>query len=136
MDSFIFVYGTLKRGDGNYFRLLHNKKGAEFVDEAITIKTYSMIQSGIPYVSKNDTKHKSNIQGEVFKVSDEVLYSLDMLEGHPDWYYREKIPVKCTNGTVLNAFIYFNENGHGVYVEDGVYKENIYGRRTVAIHSI
>ena len=135
-ETLLFVYGTLKRGDGNYFRLLHNKEGVEFVAKAVTVKKYSMMQSGIPYVSKNDENHKANIQGEVFKVSDIVLSRIDILEGHPDWYYREKIPVKCVNGTVMDAFIYFNESGHGVYVEDGLYKEGVYGGRPVAIHTI
>ena len=118
----VFVYGTLKKGQGNYFRLLHDKPGVRFVDEAVTVNKYSMKVSGIPYVSKKDKTHAVKITGHVFEVEYDTLKRLDMLEGHPEWYYREKIHVKCKNGAIVSAYIYFNEEGRGFYSQSGIYE--------------
>jgi gamma-glutamylcyclotransferase (GGCT)/AIG2-like uncharacterized protein YtfP len=84
----IFVYGTLKRGYGNWERLLKDR--AEFLGEAVSIdKTYAMWLTGFPLLADTRNGSGSYVVGELFEVSDEVLSDLDRLEGHPGWYCRE-----------------------------------------------
>jgi len=114
--DFVFVYGTLRKGFGNY-RLLSD---AEFIGNAKTKDKYIMYARGIPFVSKNFSQ--SHIVGEVYKVDKKTLRDLDRLEGHPNWYYREKVPVILEDGKEIEAWIYFNdmENGHTVETGDFV----------------
>lgn len=103
--DYIFVYGTLRKGFGNHRRFLNNP-GAEFIGNAVTKEKYAMYASGIPFVNKN---HKvSNIKGEVYLVDLYVLKNIDALEGHPDWYYREKVDCILDDGKEIKAWIYFN----------------------------
>ena len=52
------------------------------------------------------------IHGEVYEVEcNEVLKALDELEGHPNWYVREEVPVHLTDKEeIVHAYIYFNYN--------------------------
>lgn len=103
----VFVYGTLKKAHGNH-RLL---KGSKYLGTGLTKNRYVMYEDGIPYVSKSFSL--TNISGELYEVSGATLDSLDMLEGHPIWYKREKTIIKTIdkNGNIklTNAWLYFNE---------------------------
>lgn len=80
----VATYGTLKRGFGNYNRLMQT---AEFVGKCKFKGTmYSM--GGFPAVSLHGD---TDIHGELFDVDDETLDRLDQLEGHPRWYLRQKV---------------------------------------------
>lgn len=77
----IFVYGTLLSGFGNHKRLLEDK--STYLGTAkIRGKMFSM--GGFPGVAEGE----ECINGEVYEVNDEVLKSLDILEGHPNVYKR------------------------------------------------
>lgn len=80
----IFVYGTLLSGFGNHKRLLENKSTYLGTAE-IKGKMFSM--GGFPGV----TEGEDDIHGEVYEVNDEVLKSLDRLEGHPNFYKRTQV---------------------------------------------
>lgn len=111
----VFVYGTLRKGFGNHGLLA----AAKFICNAVSLSKFKMIASGIPYVSKEPV---SNIIGEVYEVTDDELSSLDRLEGHPNWYYREPINLKnIETGEELEAEIYFNDGGKGQLIESGDY---------------
>lgn len=79
----VFVYGTLKRGEGNH-RLL--AQGCLFIgDDTIKAKLFDLghfpaIQQGTDVV-----------QGEVYMVGPNTLRRLDALEGHPNFYKREVV---------------------------------------------
>lgn len=97
-----FVYGTLMSMYGNN-RLLVDET---LVDKAITVNDYQMFASGIPYVLKEINKYP--IHGEVWEVKKESIRSLDGLEGHPNFYRREKIQVTLkSTGEIVEAWIYF-----------------------------
>ena len=118
-----FVYGTLRRGQSNYQRLIDSKEGFEFVGPAVTINKYTMLSSGIPFVHKQP--EASVIKGEVFMVWDnKLIKSLDALEGHRDGerqgYHREQTPVRLDNGMNMSAWIYFFYGvPHGSIVQSG-----------------
>ena len=121
MKTKIFVYGTLKRGHGNHVLL----KDSEFLGPALTVNKYVMYRAGIPYVSKS--LELSGIMGELYSVDELSLNYLDMLEGHPTWYKREKIPIDyiSNKGEIkqTDAWLYFNEQipNSATVVKTGTY---------------
>ena len=116
MDKILVsAYGTLRPGYGNN-RLLVD---STHIGEGSTVEKYTMTASGIPYVSKRPLH---NIVVDVYEVSKDTLKRLDQLEGHPEWYKREVIPVKV-NGEILNTWLYFNEGYSNLsIVPEGNYK--------------
>jgi len=80
----VFVYGTLRRGQGNHVVL----DGARFVRTARTLEGWAMLDLGaFPGVVPGD----GAIVGELYEVSQHVLKRLDRLEGHPTFYHRERV---------------------------------------------
>jgi gamma-glutamylaminecyclotransferase len=116
---YMFVYGTLMRGYGNN-RLLRN---AEFVGSAKTSERYTLYSSGIPFLTEGEMV---NVKGEVFKVNEEILPSVDILEGHPVWYRRKIISVNLEDGNTVKAWAYFMPkslmSSFAKIVKDGDYK--------------
>lgn len=100
---YIFVYGTLKRGFYNH-DLLEN---AEFVCEAITKEKYPMVNTEgyFPYLINNKGLGHY-IQGEVYKIDEIILATLDILESYPSHYDRRQIQV-VSLGIELTAIVYF-----------------------------
>jgi gamma-glutamylcyclotransferase (GGCT)/AIG2-like uncharacterized protein YtfP len=117
----VFVYGTLRKGYGNN-RLLTQ---ATFLSKGETVNKYTMFASGIPYVNKHI--ETDTIKGELYEVTDKELERLDLLEGynpskHEDsWYKREKVDIKDENGSIEEAYIYFNDTKTNTIVESGDY---------------
>jgi gamma-glutamylaminecyclotransferase len=111
----IAAYGTLMSGFGNN-RLFRN---STLVGKGLTQELYTMRASGIPFVNKEPT---SRIHVEVWEVPMQDLSFVDSLEGHPEWYKREEIPVELENKEVVNAWLYFNDSSSGVVVEDGNFR--------------
>lgn len=76
----LFAYGTLKRDFHNAFYL----QGARYLGEFTTDPAYSMYSFGTyPAVSEIG---KTAIEGEVYKISEAQLASIDRLEWYPDFY--------------------------------------------------
>ncbi len=113
--EYIFVYGTLRKGHRNH-RLLEN---SEFVGYAITKDKYSLFVDGIPYVVKIPV---SKIKGEVYRIDKHTLEKLDRLEGHPDFYKRERIDV-VINDRIIKAWIYFYPYPKGKLIESGDFED-------------
>ncbi|MEO2068955.1 MAG: gamma-glutamylcyclotransferase [Desulfurobacteriaceae bacterium] len=114
----LFVYGTLKKGFWNH-HFLQNEK---FVGKAETKEKYAMYVTRIPFVVKNEKV--STIKGKVYEVSKETLKEIDRLEGHPEWYKRELVPVVVSvNGKKkeVKAYVYFSLDPRGVIKEDGIF---------------
>ena len=103
-EHHVAVYGTLKRGHGNYERFLSD---SHFLGAGTTKDKYPLIIQGLPYVvNKKGIGH--NVEVDVFKVSADVLKSLDALEGHPTWYERKQIAIDMEDGSTKFAWLYFN----------------------------
>lgn len=103
-EHLVAVYGTLKKGHSNYYRYLTSSK---HIGRGETKDKYPLLVRGLPYLLEEKGKgHKVTV--DVFKVSDEKLADLDILEGHPRWYVRKQIPIKMSDGKVLMCWIYFN----------------------------
>jgi len=100
---YLFVYGTLKNGFHNH----HLLEDAEFICSAATKQKYPMvnIEEYFPYlIDAEGIGH--HVEGEVYKIDEEILAMLDILEGYPNLYNRHKIRVKSL-GIELQAITYF-----------------------------
>lgn len=86
MDQLVFVYGTLKRNERNFFVMRDHSNG-RYVGECSTSPEYSMINLGFYPAVLSGGVH--SIKGEVFEVDD--LAALDHLEGYPNHYDRKMI---------------------------------------------
>jgi gamma-glutamylcyclotransferase (GGCT)/AIG2-like uncharacterized protein YtfP len=87
--ALVFVYGTLKRGG----RLSSHMQSAEFLGDAITSeKVWQMISVNDAFPAV--TKGLAAIQGQVFKVDKATLSLLDMVEGVPSLYTRERVKIE------------------------------------------
>ena len=79
MATILFVYGTLKRGERNYFRLADQ----EFLGEVLTAPRYRVVDLG-PYPGLvRDAASGLAVHGELFAVTDRCLAELDAFEDVP-----------------------------------------------------
>ena len=116
----IFVYGTLKKGQPNYSRMLDPVNGkASFCGRASTIDKFPLVIAGkynIPFLL-NIPGEGQNVQGEVYSVGDQMLAFLDRFESIPHMYQRTLVKLKVeewvdgagcaqTPGSTMEAFVY------------------------------
>ena len=81
----IFVYGSLRKGMGLNAVLTTSK----LLGTIKTLPKYTMYDLGaFPCIDKNGT---TSITGDVYRVNDDTLSQLDMIEGVPNLYYRDEI---------------------------------------------
>lgn len=85
----VFVYGTLKRGRSNHGVLAK----AEFLGRCKLPGRHTMVDlryyPGMVFNPK--ATEDTYVLGEVYRVSKEQLDTLDIIEGHPDYYVRTKV---------------------------------------------
>jgi gamma-glutamylaminecyclotransferase len=82
--TFVFVYGTLKAGFSNH----HWMGAARLVTKAQTSDLFAMYRApSYPYLSKLPALYR--VQGELYEADEELMKKLDILEGAPDYYFRE-----------------------------------------------
>jgi gamma-glutamylaminecyclotransferase len=99
---FVFVYGTLKRGDCRHGHLA----GSVFVGEAVTAAGYRLFHLG-DYPGLLDEAGGGSIEGELYEVTDGQLRALDDVEGvDENWYARRPIRLEAPF-TDLPAEAYF-----------------------------
>lgn len=125
MDHLCFVYGSLKKGFWNHPLL----KGSEFIGEARTREKFLMLEAGYPYLFDEEqvkegksrktspeiiekfSKPMLRVTGEVYKVSENTLRTLDFLEGVEDNHYRrEKHLIILDSGGLRLVNIYLPTN--------------------------
>ena len=96
----IFVYGTLKRGHGNYERLMRR---ATFLGDAITAPYWRLGSCGsFPILQRGNCC----VHGEVFNVDRATLRQLDRLESEGTMYQRRRIYVTMEDGGLLRCWTY------------------------------
>lgn len=115
--TFVFVYGTLRKGFGNHSLL----RTARFLGPARTRKPYAMYADRVPYVVRGEDV--TPITGEVYEVNNRTLRSLDRLEDHPHWYQREPVAVLLEDGSDVIAWMYFFPRPRGVLIPSGDFSD-------------
>mgnify|MGYP003639127714 CR=1 FL=1 len=106
--NLVAVYGTLKRGHSNHLRHLGSER---FMGSGKTQTKYPLVVSGLPYL-QSTAGLGHHVEVEVFKVSDNTFSDLDILEGHPEWYIRQRVPITMSDGQVLTCWVYFNDTNN------------------------
>ncbi|KAM6986735.1 gamma-glutamylaminecyclotransferase B-like [Aplochiton taeniatus] len=98
----IFVYGTLKTGQPNYFRMVDKSNGAaKFLGTARTVKKYPLVIAGeynIPFLL-NIPGDGQRIRGELYEVDDKMLAFLDDFESCPTMYQRTPVKLELDADT-------------------------------------
>jgi gamma-glutamylaminecyclotransferase len=87
MNTNIFVYGTLKRGQRSH----HILQNQEFLGEALTQPLYRLYDTGSHPALVDDRQNGIAVHGEVWQVSEEALQKLDEYEEAPDYFSRRPI---------------------------------------------
>ncbi|CEG37131.1 Uncharacterized conserved protein [Plasmopara halstedii] len=112
MDTFVFVYGTLKRGFINYERYLHPAELAgkvEFIGTGLTAcAEFHLVLNpdrSVPCMYRANVDGYQ-VPGEIFRVDADALMALDILEAIKDNYYvREEIQVSIVEGKMMHQTI-------------------------------
>lgn len=106
---YIFVYGTLRQGRSNNHVL---GKGAEIVSVTQTIDDFLFACGNIPYVLKGTEEYpegyKAPVVGELWHIPLCNLSRIDDLEGHPDFYKRERVNVLGLEDVSMYIYQYPN----------------------------
>ena len=103
--NIVAVYGTLKKGFSNYYAHLSKSR---HIGKGTTKDKYPLVVSGLPYLINNKGVGH-NVEVDVFSVDNKTLERLDILEGHPKWYKREKVMISMQQGHhQIPCWVYFN----------------------------
>lgn len=99
----VFVYGTLMRGG----RLHHHLKGAEYLHHA-SLKGFSLYDLGwYPGIKVETEGRESLVHGEVFRVDEQTLAHLDMVEGNGSLFMRRMVDLwNPERGPLGPAWVY------------------------------
>ena len=98
----VFVYGTLKKDCD----LNHIMDPSTYLGKAVTKDKYKLHNiNGLPMLEKGI--EENYIEGEVYVVNDEILKTLDVLEGIPNFYQRESIFVMLGDVDLIYTYVYF-----------------------------
>lgn len=98
---YVFVYGTLKKGERANFKL----DASDFRGGFMTQMKFRLFGEAFPMAFLDEEGH--NVAGEVYYVDDPTLDRLDQYEGYPGFYTRDKITVRGrTTGLILSCWMY------------------------------
>lgn len=91
----VFVYGTLRKEQPNSYLLRDSRfLGKYYYPEGIMVS-----MGGFPGLIETLNAGKPNTV-EAYEVSDETLEELDILEGHPNWYFRTPVTIGGHEGFI------------------------------------
>lgn len=104
----VFVYGTLRVGQGNYHRLQLSK--ARHLGTETHVIPYTMYDLGsFPALFQLD--EVEDVTGDLFEVNAVTMYGLDMLEGYPNLYNRTVVTLPATDThDTCQAWVYYMED--------------------------
>jgi gamma-glutamylaminecyclotransferase len=98
--TFLFVYGTLKRGEPNHDHLV----GARFLGKARTQPIYRLLDLGAyPGLVRNDPDGRS-VLGELWEVGPDTLARLDEFEEVPQLFLRQAVQLTGHSGPAQAYF--------------------------------
>uniref|UniRef100_A0A3P9JAT3 Gamma-glutamylaminecyclotransferase n=1 Tax=Oryzias latipes TaxID=8090 RepID=A0A3P9JAT3_ORYLA len=112
----VFVYGTLKRGQPNHYRMLDATNGkAEFLATALTTQRYPLViatEYNIPFLL-NLPGQGQRVRGEIYEVDERMLAFLDAFESVPSMYQRTVVDLEVEDGgaelppgSITQVFVY------------------------------
>lgn len=116
----VFVYGTLKKGQPNYYRMLDTTNGTvKFLARARTVDPYPLViatNNNIPFMLNVPGKGQ-RVRGEIYEVDDKMLKFLDWFESCPEMYQRPLVQLEVEEwagededkpkaGSIVESFVY------------------------------
>lgn len=102
--SLLFVYGTLKRGQSNEFRM----GDSECLGPVRTLPIYRLYSLGWHPGMVLDRENGLAVEGELWSVDTETIGKLDEFEGSPHYFRRENVALADIVGDV-EAYMYQGE---------------------------
>lgn len=114
--SYIFVYGTARKGFHNH----HYLEGAQYIGRAHTKEKYALYADTLPYLVKDPV---CQVKGELYEVDDTILTRIDILEGEPEFYMRLLDTVITDDENEHQAYIYFYPRKTGTLIPSGDFAE-------------
>lgn len=121
----VFVYGTLKRGEGNH-RLLEESK---FIGNDVLkgFKLYDL-PYGFPCVVKSNS-NDDEVSGEVYEVDSQTLERLNILEGYCEKGFKYNHYDRLEEKTILDnnvfVYVYTETPDNGTLIKDGCWTKYI-----------
>jgi len=119
LKHLVFVYGTLKSNEPNHSVILTSEGCGEsvLVGRGLTRECFPLViasRYNIPYLLDAPGRG-SRIHGQIYRVDDDKLRVLDILEGVPDHYVRRQVPVDVVEpgheqASHLTCWLYIQEN--------------------------
>lgn len=101
-NNLLFVYGSLKSG----FPLHRIIEGREFMGVYKTLPDFKLVSLG-PFPALLDAKDGIEVTGEVYRVDDDILGYLDVVEGvSRGMYVRKPIDVHDQLGDAITVWAY------------------------------
>lgn len=116
----LFVYGTLQSNLCNHSLL----DKAIFLGQALAGERMALYVGRLPYLVREARYDGPEVLGELYLVNEEVLATLDRLEGHPNFYKREKIVV-FYEGEAEKVWAYLYPSPCGTKSLSGSYKADL-----------
>lgn len=101
ITPYVFVYGTLKKGHGNWRWALSDE---EYIGSRTTVEDFILGCIGFPFAFPRGLFEDETVveqlykpvRGDLFKVSgEETMVKLDRLEGEGSMYHRILTELKC-----------------------------------------
>jgi len=111
----VFVYGTLRSGHHNHSLIRKSRK----IGLGKTKEKYALYHTSIPFLYEDEKIHQ--VIGELYEVNSATKEDLDMLEGHPVFYRRKRVPV-LVDDKQYTAWLYFGAK-QGRLIESGDYEK-------------
>jgi gamma-glutamylcyclotransferase (GGCT)/AIG2-like uncharacterized protein YtfP len=98
----LFIYGTLKCGQGRNFYLVNN--GASFVGEARTAPRYRLVRQLLSsYPCLIEDRDGVSVRGELWSVPEAAIEIVDGVEGVPNLFRRS--PIELEGGSQAEAYL-------------------------------
>jgi|APSaa5957512622_1039677.scaffolds.fasta_scaffold154605_1 gamma-glutamylaminecyclotransferase len=112
----IGVYGTLREGCGNHVLL----NSVELVAEG-RLDGWAMLTNGsFPTIVKAEGK---SVLVEVYDCDDQRVGRLNLLEGYPTFYRREKVELR--DGTQCEVYVCNNPDNFRGVIESGDWRDGV-----------
>lgn len=97
----VLVYGTLRKGEGNYRHFLDGME-PKVVDMLTNFKMYSL--GAFPAIVESPDKNDFVVV-ELYEIDEVILKKLDRLEGYPRFYNRKEVSTVTGN----KGWVYYQE---------------------------
>ncbi|XP_056157405.1 gamma-glutamylaminecyclotransferase-like [Lampris incognitus] len=118
----VFVYGTLKKGQPNNFRMFDQANGkAKLLASARTVEKFPLViasKYNVPFLLSIPGRGR-RVYGEIYRMDDRMLQFLDAFEGVPTMYQRTPVKLEVeewmdgkdgeealATGSTVEAFVY------------------------------